>query len=122
MDDEPPIDDANLADLVLGEMEGMGIDAGALLPRTRVEEIAGATHAGEIEAARRAVHRLAPAAIRRLSRRMMADRTFRSQSDQFVRRYRGMLDGADRTVVSALLGSDQGRAYLLFDAAVAEAL
>jgi len=122
MDDEPPLDEANLADRVLGEMEGMGIDAGALLPRTRVEEIAGATHAGEVDAARRAVHRLAPAAIRRLSRRMMADRTFRSQSDHFVRRYRGMLDGADRTVISALLGSDQGRAYLLFDAAVAEAL
>jgi hypothetical protein len=122
MDDEPPVDEANLTDLVLGEMEGMGIDAGALLPRVRIEEIAGATHAGEIDAARRGVHRLAPAAIRRLSRRMMADRTFRIQSDHFVRRYRGMLDGADRTVISALLGSDQGRAFLLFDAAVAEAL
>jgi hypothetical protein len=122
MDDEAPIDEAGLADLVLGEMDGMGIDAGALLPRARVEEIAGATHAGEVEAARRAVHRLAPAAIRRLSRRMMADRPFRAQSEHFVRRYRGLLDGADRTVTSALLGSDQGRAYLLFDAAVAEAL
>ena len=122
MDDEPPIDEASLADLVLSEMDGMGIDAGALLPRVRVEEIASATHAGEVDAARRAVHRLAPAAIRRLSRRMMADRAFRAQSDHFVRRYRGLLDGADRAVVSALLGSDQGRAYLLFDAAVAEAL
>jgi len=122
MDDEPPIDEANLADLVLGEMESMGIDAGALLPRTRVEEIASATHAGEADAARRAVHRLAPAAIRRLARRMMAERSFRAQSDHFVRRYRGLLEGADRTVISALLSSDQGRAYLLFDAAVAEAL
>jgi len=122
MDDEPPVDEASLADLVLGEMEGMGIDAGALLPRVRVEEIAGATSAGEVDAARRAVHRLAPAAVRRLSRRMMADRAFRTQSDHFVRRYRGLLDGADRTVVAALLGSDQGRAYLLFDAATAEAL
>ena len=122
MDDEPPIDEASLADLVLGEMDTMGIDAGALLPRVRVEEIAGATHAGEVEAARRGVHRLAPAAIRRLSRRIMADRAFRAQSDHFVRRYRGLLEGADRAVVSALLGSDQGRAYLLFDAALAEAL
>jgi len=122
MEDEPPIDEANLADLVLGEMESMGIDAGALLPRTRVEEIAGATHAGEADAARRAVHRLAPAAIRRLARRMMAERSFRAQSEHFVRRYRGLLEGADRTVISALLSSDQGRAYLLFDAAVAEAL
>ncbi len=122
MDDEPHIDETGLADLILGEMEGMGIDAGALLPRQRVEEIAGATHAGDADASRRAVHRLAPAAIRRLSRRMMADRTFRAQSDHFVRRYQGLLQGADRTVVSALLGSDQGRAYLLFEAAVAEAL
>jgi len=122
MDDEPPIDEANLADLVLGEMESMGIDAGALLPRTRLEEIAGATHAGEADAARRAVHRLAPAAIRRLARRMMAERSFRAQSEHFVRRYRGLVEGADRTVISALLSSDQGRAYLLFDAAVAEAL
>jgi len=122
MDDEPQIDEANLADLVLGEMESMGIDGGALLPRGRIEEIAAATHAGDADAARRAVHRLAPAAIRRLSRRMMADRAFRAQSDHFLRRYRGLLEGADRTVVSALLGSDQGRAYLLFDAAGAEAL
>ena len=122
MDDEPPIDETNLAERMLGEMEGMGIDAGALLPRVRVEEIATATHDGELDAARRAVHRLAPAAIRRLSRRMMADRAFRGQSDHFVRRYRELLDGADRTVVSALLGSDQGRAYLLFDSAMAEAL
>jgi len=122
MDDEPPVDEANVAELVLSEMEAMGIDAGALLPRTRIEEIAAATHAGETDAARRAVHRLAPAAIRRLSRRMMADRPFRAQSDHFVHRYRGLLEGAERPVVSALLGSDQGRAYLLFDAAVTEAL
>jgi len=122
MDEEPAIDEVHLADPVLSEMEGMGIDAGALLPRGRIEEIAEATHAGEAEAARRAVHRLAPAAVRRLSRRMMSDRAFRAQSDHFLRRYQGLLKGADRTVISALLGSDQGRAYLLFDAAVAEAL
>jgi hypothetical protein len=115
-------DDKALADNLLGEVGTMGIDAGALLPRMRIDQIAAAIQAGETAAGREIVRRLAPAAVRRLARRMMADRNFRAQADRYVRRYAAMVaetrgDGQN-FVISALLGSDQGRAFLLFDAAI----
>ena len=117
-------DDKSLADMLLAEIGTMGIDAGALLPRVRIDQIAAAVQAGETAAGREIVRRLAPAAVRRLARRMIADRGFRNQADRYVRRYQAMIaetkgDGQS-FVVAALLGSDQGRAFLLFDAAVHE--
>ena len=127
MDDATPADDGALADALLGEIEGMGIDAGALLPRARIDEIASALDVGESQAGRQVVRRLAPAAIRRLSRRMISDGAFRAQSDRFVGRYRDMvvdsvLSRGDGAIATSLLGSDQGRAYLLLDAAASEAM
>jgi hypothetical protein len=117
-------DDKSLADTLLAEIGIMGIDAGALLPRMRIDQIAAAMQAGEPAAGREIVRRLAPAAVRRLSRRMMADRGFRAQVDRYVRRYAAMVaetQGEGQSfVIGALLGSDQGRAYLLFDAAIGE--
>jgi len=125
MDSEPPIDDASLGDKLLGEIETMGIDAGALLPRGRIEEIAAAVHLGDFAAGRQIVRRVAPAAIRRLARRMMSDRVFRGQADRFARRYQDLIIEACRqreaSAASILLASDQGRAYLLIDAAHDEA-
>jgi hypothetical protein len=126
MDEEPVIDETHLAELVLGEIETMGIDAGALLPRARLEEIAEAAQAGDTETVRASVRRLGPAAIRRLSRRLASDRVFRTQSERFVQRYQELIidtarRGGDGVVIAALLGSDQGRAFLLFDTAFSEA-
>jgi len=125
MDNEPVVEDSALGDKLLTEIEGMGIDAVALLPRLRIEEIAHALQLGETGASRQIVARLAPAAIRRLSRRMMSDRVFRGQADRFLRRYQALVIDAGRQrdgiVASALLGSDQGRAFLLIDAAASEA-
>jgi hypothetical protein len=126
MDEEPVIDETHLAELVLGEIETMGIDAGALLPRARIEEVADAAQAGDAEAVRAGVRRLAPAAIRRLSRRLASDRLFRAQSERFVQRYQALIGdtvrrGGDGMVIAALLGSDQGRAFLLFDTAFSDA-
>jgi hypothetical protein len=122
--DEPggPAEPTGVSDeQLLTEIDAMGIDAAALLPRPRIEEIASAVHHGEPTVVRNIVRRLAPAAIRRLSRRMLTDRPFRTQADRFVSRYQGLLDDAARdrnaVVVAALLGSDQGRAFLLIDAA-----
>jgi hypothetical protein len=82
--------------------------------------------AGGPSRSRELVRRLAPAAIRRLSRRMMADRGFHTQAERFVRRYQATLaEPAGREgdpSPQALLGSDHGRAYLLLDAALAEAV
>ena len=127
MDDEPVIDEAHLAERMLGEIETMGIDAGALLPRARIEEWIPVIQDGRMDTIRQGVQRLAPAAIRRLSRRLMSDRAFRAQADRFVQRRQALIEDAtsrdaEGVVVRALLGSDQGRAYLLFDAAFSDSL
>ena len=108
-------------EMLLNEIDAMGIDAAALLPRARIDEIAAAVNQSEPAMMRAIVRRLAPAGIRRLSRRLLSDRAFRAQADRFTDRYQGLLDDAARernaVVVAALLGSDQGRAFLLIDAA-----
>ena len=124
--DEPPADDGAVAQMLLGEIEAMGIDAGALLPRGRIDEIAVVLRNDAFEGGRPIVRRLAPAAVRRLARRIMSDRAFRAQADRFVRRYRTLVlealeNGAGGASISSLLGSDQGRAFLLIDAATSEA-
>ena len=120
MDEAPPSDDS-LASVLIGEIESMGVDAAALLPRPRVDEIAAALRDGDNDGAHDIVRRLAPAAIRRLSRRIASDRRMRAQTERYVRRHRALVDEAvargDGEAVTGLLGSDQGRAWLLFDAA-----
>jgi hypothetical protein len=122
--DHGPDDDQSLADTLLTEIGTMGIDARALLPRMRIDQIAAAIRAGEPRAGRELVRQLAPAAVRRLARRMLSDSSVRGQADRYVRRYQAMIaeTAADDKsfVTSALLGSDQGRAYLLFDAAFSD--
>ena len=124
MDDGKVEPDA-LAERLIGEVEAMGIDPGALLPRPRIEQIAAAMLGGDPSAGRMAARQLAPAAVRRLSRRMLTDRTLRTQAEAYVRRYQGLIaDAATRPdepmVLGALLGSDQGRAFLLFDVALGD--
>src|SRR3712207_6941968 len=51
----------------------LGIDAAALLPRTRLDEIGAVLQAGDAGGAREVVRRLAPAAVRRLSRRVLTE-------------------------------------------------
>jgi hypothetical protein len=124
--DDTPIDEGALAGVMLGEVEAMGIDAAALVPRARIDEIAAALKTGEAAAGRDMVRRLAPAAIRRLSRRMMADRNFHAQAERYVRRYQATIgEAAEREgegfAAQTMLGSDQGRAFLLLDTAIADA-
>lgn len=124
--DKPDDDEAAMSAAILGEIEAMGIDAGALVPRLRVDEIVAVQRTGAAEGGRDIVRRLAPAAVRRLSRRVMTDPSFRTQAEQYVRRYAGELseaavrEGGD-SAAAGLLSSDQGRAYLLLDAAIIDA-
>ena len=91
----------------------------------RLDDIAIAYEAGDAPAARELVHRLAPAAVRKLGRRVLTDKLIRAQADRFIDRYHGLLRGAVRrgddglTAVN-LLGSAAGRAFLLLDAAVGD--
>jgi len=115
-------DDA-LAGVLIEEISALGVDAAALLPRDQLEAIATTTISMGPAAARDSVRRLAPAAVRRLSRRVLTNTVLRDQADRYMKRFQAVLtDSIERNppVVSTLLGSDAGRAYLLLDAAVGD--
>jgi hypothetical protein len=121
IDGEAAGDDVRLGEGLFAEIEGMGIDPAALLPRARVEEIAAVVQSGDSQGAREVVRTLAPAAIRRLSRRLISDAAFRGRCQQLVRRYAQLVGEAVRRdkqgfQAAALLASGAGRAYLLLDA------
>jgi len=114
--------DVALGETLAAEVLGMGIDPHALLPRGRIDEVAAAIHGGDSSGARDLVKRLAPAAIRRLVRRLFSDASLRASTERFLKRYEGVIaeaSGQDREgfLVAALLSSDAGRVYLLLDAA-----
>ena len=118
-------DSETLADRMAVEIADMGIDPAALLPRARIDEIAAALQTRDSQGAREVVRRLAPAAIRRLVRRLFSDAAMRGQTDRFLTRFGGMIqEAADRDrgglLVATLLASDGGRAWLLLDAAAGD--
>lgn len=122
--ESPAVDAATLMADVSGVIRDMGIDPAALLPRARVEEAGQALSDGDASRARDIVRRVAPAAVRRISRRVLTDRPLRADVDRLVRHYARLLaDSArnrDSGGVSALLASDPGRTFLLLDAAVGD--
>ncbi len=118
-------DSESLGERMAAEIAGMGIDPAALLPRNRVDEIAVAVQTRDKDGAREIVRRLAPAAIRRLVRRLFSDAAMRGQTDRFLQRFGGMLEEAaerDRggLLVATLLASEGGRTWLLLDAAAGD--
>lgn len=126
-DADAPGEDADAGDLagrVSAAILDLGVDPAALLPRARVEEAADALHVGDPDRSRQIVRRVAPAAVRRISRRVLTDRALRQDVERFVRHYARALDAASRngarSETSQLLGSDAGRAFLLLDAAIGD--
>ncbi len=126
---EPPHDPEfdSLDDLMIAEVSAMGIDAASLLSRARIEEVIGAIMAEDNEGARLVVRRVAPAAIRRLGRRLLSDSQIRQQANDFATYYDQQINMAllGKDVVKGLnevLGSDSGRAYLLLDAALSDVI
>ena len=80
---------------------------------------------GDAEGARAIVRRLAPTAVRRLSRRILAEKGLKAHVERFVgdydvqiRKLSGESDG--REAVVSLLSTDEGRAFLLFETAVGD--
>jgi hypothetical protein len=124
---QPPHDPEfdSLDDLMIAEVSAMGVDAASLLGRARIEEVIGAIMAEDNEGARLVVRRVAPAAIRRLSRRLLSDAQLRQQANDFATFYDQQINMAllGKDVIQGLnevLGSDSGRAYLLLDAAISD--
>lgn len=122
---EVPHHHAPLEDTLAGEIGAMGIDPAALLPRSRIDELAAAIQARDLDGAREVVRRLAPAATRRLARRLATDEALKGQVVTYLARYHSLLDDAatrdhEGFLVATLLSSEAGRTYLLFDAAVGD--
>ncbi len=116
---------APLEEILGAEITGMGIDPSALLPRSRIEELAATLQARDGEGAREVVRRLAPAATRRLTRKLLTDEGLKRQVVAYLGRYHELLDDAVTRdpagfLVEALLNSEAGRTYLLFDAAAGD--
>jgi hypothetical protein len=124
IDDEGGVegDHAQLEANLIREVVKLGIDPSDLLARDRVEEVAAAVQTGDVDGAREVVRKLIPAAIRRVVRSLANDEASARQVAKQLGVYRAMLtDAAARDpegfLVSTLLGSDAGCAYLVLDAA-----
>ncbi|MBN9320137.1 MAG: polar localization protein TipN [Caulobacterales bacterium] len=125
LDDTSEPGDERLAERLASEIGAMGIDPGALLPKGRIDEIVGAVQDGDAARARMAVKGCAPAAVRRLVRRLFSDASMREDAERFRARYGGMIAEAaqqDRSgnLARALLASEAGRSYLLLDTAAGD--
>ncbi|MGZ3273958.1 MAG: polar localization protein TipN [Caulobacteraceae bacterium] len=123
--DENDADDVELERALIAQIDALGIDAQALIPRRRLDEVARLYEGGDAAGAREAIHRLAPAAVRKLSRRILSDKLLRAQAERLIDRYTELLGGVARRggeglTAVGLLGSDSGRAFLLLDAALAD--
>jgi hypothetical protein len=123
--DENDADDVELERTLIAQIDALGIDAQALIPRRRLDEIARLYEGGDAIGGREAIHRLAPAGVRKLSRRLLSDKLLRAQAERLIDRYTELLRGVARRggeglTAAGLLGSDAGRAFLLLDAALAE--
>jgi hypothetical protein len=123
--DENDADDVELERTLIAQIDALGIDAQALIPRRRLDEIARLYEGGDAAGGREAIHRLAPAGVRKLSRRILSDKLLRAQAERLIDRYIELLRGVSKRggeglTAVGLLGSDAGRAFLLLDAALAD--
>ncbi|WP_411288771.1 polar localization protein TipN [Phenylobacterium sp.] len=114
-----------LEDTLAAELGRMGVDPAKLLPKARIDEIAAAVQTGDLEGARQVVKRLAPAATRRIARRLFTDEDVKRQTEIYVRRYQTLVEDAvvrdpEGFLMANLLASEAGRLYLLLDAAAGD--
>ncbi|MDP3400464.1 MAG: tipN, partial [Brevundimonas sp.] len=120
----PPADTEALNERMLASIRRMGVDPNALLPRSRIEEAAEAFVSRDAVAARQIVRRVAPAAVRSVSRRVLSDPELKTDAEAYVRTWSRILKdhaaSGDGPAVLNRLASDGGRAFLLLDAAVGD--
>ena len=105
---------------LIDEIRRLGVDPQALLPKSRVEEATVAWARGDADSARQVVRRVAPAAVRRISRRVITDRTLRALAERYVAGYQAKLGADSGSQAASLLASEAGRSFLLIDAALRE--
>lgn len=120
----PAADSEALGERITAAIRRMGVDPNALLPRSRVEEASQAVTAGDPDRARQIVRRVAPAAVRSVSRRVLTDPDLRADAEAYVRSFSQDLSARaaadDGPGVLGRLTSDGGRAFMLLDAAIGD--
>lgn len=113
-----------LEERITAAIRRMGVDPNALLPRSRVEEAAQAVAERDPDRARQIVRRVAPAAVRSVSRRVLTDPDLRTDAEAYVRGFSRDLatraGAGDGPGILGRLTSDGGRAFMLLDAAVGD--
>jgi hypothetical protein len=114
-----------LEDALAAELAHMGVDPAKLLPGSRIEEIAAALQTGDQEGGREVVRKLAPAATRRIARRLFTDDDVKRRTEVYLRRYKTLIDDAVERdpaghMLAGLLGAEGGRVFLLLDAAAGD--
>jgi len=120
-------DGEQLEETLGGELARMGVDPMKLLPQARIDEIAAALQTGDLDGAREVVRKLAPAATRRIARRLFTDEDIKRRTEIYVRRFRTLTDDAMQRdpgglALASLLDAEGGRTFLLLDAAVGDAV
>lgn len=118
-------DGQRLEEVLAAELAKMGVDPEKLLPLIRVEEVSAAVQTGDTEGAREVVRKLAPAATRRIARRLFTDDAVKRQTEVYVRRYKTLIDDAiardpQGLVLANMLAAPAGRTFLLLDAAAGD--
>lgn len=120
----PVADIEGLEQRVTAAIRRMGVDPNALLPRSRIEEAAQAVAERDPDRARQIVRRVAPAAVRSVSRRVLTDPDLRADAESYVRAVARDLTAragaGDAQGIQGRLTSDGGRAYMLLDAAIGD--
>lgn len=114
-----------LEDVLGAELARMGVDPAKLLPGARIEEIAAALQTGDREGGREVVRKLAPAATRRIARRLFTDDDVKRRTEIYLRRYKTLIDDTIQRdpaglMLSGMLAADGGRVFLLLDAAAGD--
>ena len=114
-----------LQDLLAAELMRLGVEPDKLLPAARVDEIAAAVQTGDLAGARQVVVRLAPAATRRIARRLLTDPLVKRQAEIYVRRHQTLVEDTvvrdpQGFAMAQMLNTDAGRLFLLLDAAAGD--
>ena len=111
-----------LTERAVTSIRRMGVDPNALLPRARIEDAAYALSRQDVVRARQIVRRVAPAAVRSVNRRVAADAELQNDILNYIERFAAVLAdyGDDQNAVNARLATDEGRAFLIYDAALGE--
>ncbi|HYD45029.1 MAG TPA: polar localization protein TipN [Phenylobacterium sp.] len=119
-------EDARTRRRLAEELQSLGVDIQALLPADKVAEIAVVVQAAETEGAREVTRQLAPAAVRRLARRLSVEPALKLLAARYLQGFGHELDDAAERdhaggAVAQLLEGEGGRLYLVYDAAIGEA-